>query len=279
MLHKFLGIMAVILTITLLSSACTPTIAQSIPTATLIATPDPCSNANISAGIQRINILMREFDDDTFVASMTPKEQLSVLILNLQDVRRRTDTNNPPACIAKLQSMAVNYMNEVILFMAHSMGGVAVSQVDIERTNSLSLRNAYEEEYAHMTGVAYISPTPLPTVQVAEILPTDTPTPTQTATQNNENPTETETTEVIVTNPGPLTINLHDAPDISARLVGFLNPQENAEAIARTNSGDWILISYSKAMGGSGWVSAKLVQTDHSIEPLPISGQTATPNP
>ena len=170
-------------------------------------------------------------------------------------------------------------MNEVILFLAHYMGGTDVSQINLERNNSQSLRNAYEEEYAHMTGATYISPTPLPTNQIAEIQATDTPSPTQTATPNNESPTETEATEVIVTNPGPSAVNLHNFPDVNARLVGFLNPEENAQAIARTNTGDWILIAYSKAMGGSGWVLAKLIQTDHSVELLPISGQTATPKP
>jgi hypothetical protein len=279
MLRKFMAIVGAIILVTLLCSACSPEIAQTIPTTTITATPDPCSKANISSGIQRISELMQEFDDITFVASLAPKEQLSDLILNLQDVRRRTDVNNPPVCVAKLQSTAVNYMNEVILFLAHYMGGTDVSQINLERNNSQSLRNAYEEEYAHMTGATYISPTPLPTNQIAEIQVTDTPSPTQTATPNVESPTETEATEVIVTNPGPSAINLHNYPDVNARLVGFLNPEENAQAIARTNTGDWILITYSKAMGGSGWVLAKLIQTDHSVELLPISGQTATPKP
>ncbi|MDR3576601.1 MAG: hypothetical protein P4L50_22265 [Anaerolineaceae bacterium] len=276
MLRKFLIIMGAIIIVTLLSSACVPGITQTPPT----ATPDPCSPANISSGILRISNLMREFDDITFVSSMAPKDQLSNLILNLQDVRRRTDTYNPPACIAKLQSTAVNYMNGVILFLAHYMGGIDVSQINIERSNSQTLRNAYEEEYAHMTGAVYISPTPVPTENpLAEVQATDTPTPTQTATESNESPTETEAIEVIVTNAGPSSINLHDYPDISARLVGYLNPQENAQAIARTKSGDWILIAYSKAKGGTGWVFTKLVQTDHSVELLPISGQTPTPKP
>jgi len=222
---------------------------------------------------------MGEFDDVTFVASMTPREQLSDLILNLQDIRRRTDLKTTPVCVAHLQSTAVNYMNEVILFLAHYMGGIDASQVDMERNNSQNLRIAYEEEYAHMTGATYISPTPIPTNTMAEITATDTPTPTQTATENNEEPTNTEAVEVIVTNPGPSTINLHDAPNVTARLVGFLNPQENAQAIGRTNTGDWILIAYSKAEGGTGWVFSKLVQIENSIELLPITDQTATPQP
>ena len=96
MLRKFMVIMGAIILVTLLCSACSPEIAQTIPTATITATPDPCSKTNISGGIQRISDLMREFDDITFVASLAPKEQLSDLILNLQDVRRRTDVNNPP---------------------------------------------------------------------------------------------------------------------------------------------------------------------------------------
>ena len=276
MLRKFLVVFGTIITVTLLSGACVPGIAQTPPT----ATADPCSPANIASGIQRISDLMREFDDITFVASMTPKEQLSNLILNLQDVRRRTDAYNPPACVAKLQSTAVNYMNGVILFLAHYMGGIDASQINTERSNSQSLRNVYEEEYAHMTGATYISPSPIPTNSVAEIQTApDTPSPTLTATESNESPIETETVEVIVTNPGPSSINLHDSPDVAAKLVGYLNPQENAQAIARTKSGDWIQIAYSKAKGGSGWVFTKLIQTDRSIEVLPISGQTATPNP
>ncbi len=277
MLRKFLIILGAVITVTLSNSACAPAIAQTPPT----ATPDPCSPTNLSSGIQHVSDLMREFDDITFVASMAPKEQLSNLILNLMDVRRRTDSGSPPVCVAKLQSSAVNYMNGVILFLAHYMGSIDASQIETERINSQTLRNAYEEEYAHMTGAAYISPTPIPTNSIAQIQATDTPAPdaTQTAEETNESPTQTETIEVIVVNPGPSSINLHDSPDLSARFVGFLNPQENAKAVARTTSGDWILIAYSKAKGGFGWVFAKLVQTDHSIELLPISGLTPTPQP
>ena len=156
MLRKSLVIMGVIIAVTLSSSACVPIIAQTPPTATL----NPCSSANISSGIQRISDLMREFDDVTFVASMAPKEQLSDLILNLQDIRRRTDLNGTPACIAKLHSTAVNYMNEVTLFLAHYMGGLDATQVDTERITSQNLRIAYEEEYAHLTGATYIFPNP-----------------------------------------------------------------------------------------------------------------------
>ena len=273
--RKSLVIMGVIIAIILSSSACVPIITQTSPTATL----NPCSPANISSGIQHISDLMREFDDVTFVASMAPKEQLSYLILNLQDIRRRTDSNNTPTCIAKLNSAAVNYMNEVILFLAHYMGSIDATQVNTERINSQSLRVTYEEEYARLTGTTYTSLTPIPTIPVAEIQATDTPSPTQTVIENNESPTETEAIEVIVTNLGPSSINLHDSPDLAARVVGFLNPQENAKAIARTNIGDWILIAYSKAQGGGGWVYTKLVQTDRSIELLPIAGKTATPQP
>jgi hypothetical protein len=273
--RKSLIIMGVIIAIIFSSSACVPIITQTPPTATL----NPCSPANISSGIQHISDLMREFDDVTFVASMAPKEQFSYLILNLQDIRRRTDSNNTPICIAKLNSAAVNYMNAVILFLAHYMGSVDAAQVNTERITSQSLRVAYDEEYSRLTGTTYTSPTPIPTIPVAEIRATDTPSPTQTDVENNESPTETEAIEVIVTNPGPSSINLHDSPQLTARVVGFLNPQENAQAIARTNIGDWILIAYSKAQGGGGWVFTKLVQTDRSIELLPIAGQTATPQP
>ena len=51
-------------------------------------TPDPCAEENLTGEVQKVNDLLREFDDAAALAANTPREQLMEPITNLQRIRR-----------------------------------------------------------------------------------------------------------------------------------------------------------------------------------------------
>ena len=81
---------------------------------------------------------------------------------------------------------------------------------------------------------------------------------------------------IMVSNPSQLGRNLHDAPNLDAPVVALFLPGDTAQAIARDESGLWVLVSYQ---GKQLWVFARQVGISTSIDSLPVIIATATPNP
>ncbi len=260
----------------LLLTACFP----EVPPAAPAPTYDSCAPNNIGLEINRVKDLMHEFDDTTFIAKMTPPEQLAGVVLDLQDVRRRTEAVSVPACVSNFQKDAIDYMNAEIKYLAYGMGEFNEDEVATARNSAQKLRGNYEAEYTRLTGVVYA-----PATDAVPVRNTESPVAVVTEaspvqeTPNPLTPTVTLSVEVIVENPGTQPINLRAYPSMTAQPVGSLNPLENARAIARTSAGDWLLLEFAKAEGGQGWVFFRLVKLNRPAEQLPIQDFTPTPTP
>lgn len=128
------------------------------------ASDDPCAAQNILEEVKKVYDLMHKFDDYTFVANLTPQEQLAAPIMKMQDVRYELEQLETAACVQPLKQHAINYMNGVIIYLAHFMGGMDRQQVNMEIRAADELRNAYDTELARLTGsdLMQSTSTPLP---------------------------------------------------------------------------------------------------------------------
>jgi hypothetical protein len=222
--------------------------------------PDPCLLENMDDTLSPVHDLMREFDDTTYVATITNQANLTEPILLLQDVRRRAERLDIPACAVTLQQAAVNYMNSVIGYLGLFMAGAEHDQISATINDSQTLRLTYENENARLLGTTYTPP------QVEN-------TPETAAA--TEAPADTATVEVgiTVTNSGTGPVNMRSGPSVDDLVVATLPAGASAAAVGRTAANDWILITYE---GTQGWVSASFVQASSPIENLPES-DTTTP--
>jgi len=125
---------------------------------------DPCSAQNILEEVKKVYDLMHKFDDYTFVANLTPQDQLSMPIMQMQDVRYELEYVQVAECVQPLQQYAINYMNGVIIYLSHFMGGMDRQQVNMEIMAADELRNSYDAELARLTGADLVqaTTTPLP---------------------------------------------------------------------------------------------------------------------
>jgi hypothetical protein len=131
----------------------TPT--PEVPTATL--TPDPCLPGNIEAEVQKVHSHMREFDDASMLAANEPREQLSDAIANLQRIRRESEDQPIPACLATLKTYQIAHMNTVINTLIAFMGGSDQDIVNQGINTARAQHDMYTMELARVMGI-----TPVP---------------------------------------------------------------------------------------------------------------------
>ena len=232
---------------------------------TLSPTPNPCTPTNAPGTAKQFANLMREFDDTSYVASFTSKDQLVEPILKLQDVRRRVQAIDAPPCMKDLRKFQIDYMNGVINALAHFLGGAKGEQVQAEIAATRSLRLQYEQEFAKVLGVTYVPPpttTPRPTQPSATPAPTNSPAqPTPTSTPTAASPTVTVVERA----------NLRAGPGTDFELIATLNSGETAAAIGRTEEDDWIQVEFPAAPNGKAWLLARLVSVSVPVEQLPVA--------
>ncbi len=83
--------------------------------------------------------------------------------------------------------------------------------------------------------------------------------------------TETATPSVaMVTNPGPSSVNLRNAPDLNAPEVGILAVQTTTIALGKTEDNLWILVEVPEQPGQTAWLYATLVQLSVPIDQLTV---------
>lgn len=63
-------------------------------------------------------------------------------------------------------------------------------------------------------------------------------------------------------------LNLRNAPDRSASIVGKIEPQANVTALARSADGAWLQV---QSASGEGWVSAEFVRLNDDLGALPVA--------
>jgi hypothetical protein len=249
----------IVLATMLLLAACgqaepvaTPTL---VPTATFTSTPDPCAPENISAEIQAVHRLMREFDDASALSANTTREQLKPTIADLQRIRREAEDQKVPACMQAFKELQLVHMNTFIQTLIAFMGGADQETVNQGIGLSRQLHDQYMIEMARLQGVTILpTPSPIPTVGTPGATPgTEVPTPSV----------------AIVTNPGPTTVNLLTTASLDAQNVGVLGVGQSALALGQTANGAWVMIEIPSQPGRTAWVYAALVKLS-GPGPLPV---------
>ncbi len=219
-------------------------------TPSVTPTPDLCSPGYAQQEAKKINDLMREFDDLTYVANLTPQQQLGEKILQLSEIRRNEEDVLVPECLDLLHGAAVDYMNAVISYLGAFMGGGSSDQVSQIIGASQNIRAFYNVEYARVQAIG--TPT------------SDIPSPTPTLFQ------------VMVTNKSGQGLNLRPEPLLNTNVAATLPAGESAPATAKNETGEWLLITYNDE---KLWVYAAYVKTEGDLTLLPIILPTATPSP
>ena len=251
---KFSKWLISIITVAILLASCIPIQA---PVQTVLITPtlfplsstaDPCIKENLPAEVEKISRITTEFDELTMIAQSTPKEQLAVVILEMRRVRNLAKDMDLPECLKETRSLQQEFMDGVIQTMASFMAGASGIPIQAQINSSRELRDKYEAIVADMLGVPYMTSTPLPPTP---IIPTSTPGLISVSTRQD-----------IYVMEGPA---LEDyAP------VGILQVGENANAIGRSEIGEWIQIELVAKPGVLGWVPKPLVKVTGNFTDLPI---------
>lgn len=242
----------------LLFSACGTN--QPLETQQALETLDPCSLGLADVSTAPMQALMREFDDTSFVAQRTPRDQLAEVILALQETRRKVEDLSLPVCLLDVHQLQIIYMNAVITTFSTFLGGADIDQVQAQTAAAREFRSAYDVEIARLLGV-----TPVPT---ATMVPPPENTPTPLPTEPLPSPTDVPVIPVATS------INGADVRAGSGRdyaVIGYLDPGQGANIIDRSQDGEWIHIEYEGTEDGSAWVLTSLVDINVAFEELPIS--------
>jgi len=243
---------------------CVPPQPSETPTPTEII--DHCSEEHIDDQLLPLQLFMREFDDTSFVAQRTPRDQLATVILALQETRRKAVDLQVPDCLNAFHELQIIYMDSVITTFSNFLGGVDVEQVQAQTAQAREIRSVYEIELAALLGVtpvptATFLPPPSPT---NTLLPSATPIPTDTTI-----PSDTATTEPIFAE-AITRANLRIGAGMDFNVIGVLEPGQTVVVLDRTEDGEWIRVEYEEAEEGIAWVNYELVELSVPIEELSI---------
>ena len=206
-------------------------------------TPDPCSKENLPNEVTKVNSLMREFDDYSKLASSTPQGQLIQVIPPMQEIRRRAEDQNAPACLAGLKTLQVNHMNMVIETLMAFMSNPKSEDIGTGITQARELHLKYDTEIARLLGLTLVPSTP-----VVNVPPTATPLP-----------------QLSVLNAGSKGVTLYVAPDSKSGGVAMLEAGQTAVAFGQTADGKWIKVEVPGQAGQRAWVEASLVQVSGQL--------------
>ena len=225
------------------------------PTAT--PEPDPCAPEKIPTQVEKVHKLMREFDDASLLASNTPIDQLNPSIAELQRIRRDSEDQPIPSCMATLKQYQLAHMNTVIntmLYMLSYQGTDAEAGVLSQGiAQARQQHDQYTLELANLLGLAVIA------------APTSAPT--------DETPqagTTPDRAQLVITNTGPTTVNLRDRPDLNAGNVGILDIGASAVVLGRTADALWYQVEFPGQPGYIAWVYASLVERSDLTVELPV---------
>ncbi|NWF65399.1 MAG: hypothetical protein HXY38_13965 [Chloroflexi bacterium] len=223
--------------------------ATPIPTAAATLTPDLCIEPMLSAEVNKINKLMREFDDYAALASNTPQEQLVQVIPDMQRALRDAEDQVVPACLMTLKDLQVRHMRVVVQTLLAFVGNANADVINNGISQARDLHSQYDIEMARLLGVTLVIPSPMPATEPVQ--PSATPVP-------------------VVTNSGANELNLRNAPDFNAAATSVLGVGVSTPALGRTADNQWILVEAPQQPGEKVWVFAAVVELSVPIETLPI---------
>ena len=227
------------------------------PTATITPEPDPCAPENVPAEVEKVHRLMREFDDASLLASNTPIEQLNPSIAELQRIRRNSEDQPIPSCMATLKQYQLAHMNTVINTMIYMLGYKGTKEETELLNQGIALARQQHDQY---------------TLELANLLGlTVVAAPTSVATGGTpQADTTPEPAPLVITNPGPTTVNLRNQPDLNSGNIGILDIGASAVVLGRTPDTLWYQVEFPGQPGYIAWVYASLVQLSDSTVELPV---------
>ena len=229
------------------SSATLPAVATAVP-----ATPttDLCSDANKVIETKRLNRYMVTFDDLSVLAQATPRDQLAVVLLEMQKVRREAAFETVQPCFAKLQSAQVSFMNGVINTMTGFLSGTQADALADSITQTRNQRTLYDAELAGLLGMTYVTMTPAPTIEAPAETPTFTPTPVRAlGTQDSY---------------------ILDGPSTQYTAIETFLINQEANVIAKSADGQWVKISRAVPSEVIGWVSVQFISIEGDLNQVPV---------
>jgi hypothetical protein len=213
-------------------------VATLAPTAS--GTPDICSPDNIKGAAGAVNEFMRQYDDESVLASNVPRSQLAPHIASLQAIRRKAQDQRVPACLTELKRLQLVHMNTVINTLLAFLGGGSQSGVSQGIETARQQHDEYVLELARIMGVTPVVVTRPPTQAVT---PGVAPGP-----------------GIVALNPGPFPVNLRAAPSSDADLVTTLDVGASVTALAASSDGQWYQVVVPGKADQTAWVLATEVR-------------------
>jgi hypothetical protein len=248
-------VIGVLILLALLLSACSGLIAAPTPTLAPTATPDPCSPDNVKVNALKVHQYMRAFDDGAQLASNVQRSQLAAPISNLQGIRRAAEDQPVPSCLLQLKKLELTHMNTTItVLLAFSSGNVTQDQLNQGIGVARQEHDAYTLEFARLLG---ITPVAAPTLPVAS----------GTQTPGTPQPTLAAGSGIMAQNPGPAPINLLASPAADAAILGVLEVNQSATALAESPDGQWVQVQVPGHDDQTAWVPAANVKLVNQAAP------------
>jgi len=228
---------AAVLILTACGGQAAPTVT---PSPAVSPTFDICSPANIKGAAGAVNEFMRQFDDESVLASNVPRGQLAPHISALQGIRRGAQDQRVPGCLTQLKQLQLVHMNTVINTLLAFMGGGSQSGVTQGIEVARQQHDEYVLELARIMGVTPVVVTPPPTQPVT---PGAVPGP-----------------GIVAVNPGPFPINLRASPSLDGELVTTLDVGQSVTALAASSDGQWYQVVVPGKPDQTAWVLATEVR-------------------
>lgn len=128
------------------------------------STPDACLAENLPTEVDKVNKLMREFDDYSLLASSTPQAQLIQIIPELQRILRDAEDQTVPSCLNNLKQLQLDHMRIVVQTLIAFMSTTDDNGVELINTGIAQARDLHEQydmERGRLLGVTPAIPSTL----------------------------------------------------------------------------------------------------------------------
>ena len=248
------------------------------PTPEETAISDPCAPENLLEEVEKVLDLVNKFQDLRYLSNFTPTNQMTILIMEMQNVRRELQKLEVPVCEEAIKTASLNYMrttfNYLAFFMANPIDPNDPTQshptVIVGIQNSDVLWETVLGEFNNLLTSAGLASEELPDISESA----DPAATTETGITEPADTTTTTDTGVIIGNEGVQAVNIRSQPNIDAEIVSRLEPGLRAIGISRNTAGDWLLVNLD---GVIGWVYTEMITSSTPVEELPISDPAAEP--
>lgn len=206
-------------------------------------TIDPCAPQYQRVLAERAHRHMREFDDAANLAASLKVDALPAAVAELQRIRRETEDEPLPGCLAKLKQLQVAHMNVVIETLMGMLNQTKPEELQKGILAARQLHDQYTLELGRAYGVTFVA------------APTATPGPVETIT-----PTPPGLT---VTNPGPTGVNLRATPELTGTVLGILPVNVSLAVLGKSEDGKWVYVEIPEKPGEKAWLY---------LQPVSLSG-------